>query len=134
MTKKAGFKNQAELRHIGGKHFQLLKPLTFYSVKYGREFTAPAGMLTDLASIPALAQSFCQVLGNNLRSAILHDFHCTEVGKRANNVNQKQTDDIFREGLAVDNVRTSKARLMFGMVTAFQRTKYLFRKEKYNEK
>lgn len=133
MTKKAGFKNQAEIRHIGGKHFQLLKPLKFYSVRYEREFEAPADILTDFASIPWFAQSFCQVLGNNLRSAILHDFNCTPEGKKANNVNQKQADDLFREGLAVDQVRWGKARVMYTGVTGFQRIKYLFKREKYNE-
>ena len=133
IVKKAGFQNQVLLLHIGGKNFQLIADLVFYSAKHKKTYTAPAGIYTDLASIPAFAQSFCQVLGNNIRSAILHDFHCTEEGKAANGVDQKLTDDLFREGLSVDNVRTSKARLMFGMVTAFQRTKYLFKKEKYDE-
>lgn len=128
---KAGFKNWADLRHIGGSNFLLLADLVFYSAKYGREFVAPEGTPTDLASIPAFAQSFIQVLGNNLRSAILHDFHCTEEGKKANGVSQKITDDLFREGLSVDNVRWSKARVMYSGVTAFQRIKYLFKKEKY---
>lgn len=127
LDKHSGFKNQAELRHIGGKYFELLADLTFYSEKYHREFTAPAGIITDLASIPAFAQSFCQVLGNNLRSAILHDFHCTKAGKIANKVSQYDTDAIFNEGLCVDEVRWSKSRLMFGMVSGFQRTKYFFK-------
>lgn len=124
MKRKAGFRNQAELRHIGGKNFMLLKNLVFYSEEYGREFSAPAGIITDLASIPWIAQSFCQVLGNNIRSAILHDFHCREEGKRANGVSQLMADRLFREGLAVDNVRWSKARIMFAGVALYQRTVY----------
>lgn len=131
---KVGFKDFAELRHIGGSNFELLKDLVFYSAKYEREFIAPKGIITDLASIPAFAQSFCQVLGNNIRSAILHDFHCTDEGKEANKVNQKQTDALFKEGLSIDNVRTSKARVMFAGVSLFQRIKYRFKRGvKYDE-
>ena len=74
---KAGFKNKAKLTHMGGKMFRLDEDLVFYSRKYKRRFVTPAGTLTDLASIPWLFQSFCQVLGNNIRSAIQHDFHTT---------------------------------------------------------
>lgn len=133
-TEKAGFKNFAELRHIGGSDFELMSDLVFYSAKYEREFIAPRGTVTDLASIPWFAQSFCQVLGNNIRSAILHDFNCRPEGKAANKVNQKQTDSIFQEGLSVDSVRTSKARMMFAMVSLFQRLKYRFKRGgKYDE-
>lgn len=132
-ARKTCFKNKAVLTHLGGKYFELMEDLVFYSARHGREFIAPAGMVTDFASIPWFAQSFCQVLGNNIRSAILHDFHCTDEGKKANGVNQKQADQLFQEGLAVDEVRWSQARVMYGFVTAYQKTKYLFKKEKYNE-
>lgn len=128
MKKKAGFKNRVELRHVGGKNFKLLNDLVFYSEVYQREFTAPAGILTDLASIPAIGQSFCQVLGNNIRSAVLHDFHTRPSGKKANKVSQYDADRIFKEGLSVDQVRWSKSRMMFGMVTSYQRTKYFFKR------
>ena len=132
---RAGFRNKAKLEHIGGSQFILLADLAFYSVKYKRRFVAPAGIVTDLASIPWFAQSFCQVLGNNIRSAILHDFHCTDEGKEANDVTQKIADDLFREGLSVDNVRSSKARVMFSGVTLFQRIKYKFKRGvSYDEK
>jgi hypothetical protein len=131
---KAGFKNKAKLTHMGGKMFRLDEDLVFYSRKYKRRFVTPAGTLTDLASIPWLFQSFCQVLGNNIRSAIQHDFHTTDEGKKANQVNQKMADNLFSEGMAVDQVRWSKARIMTGGVKGFQRIKFLFRKEKYNAK
>lgn len=130
--KKAGFKNKALLTHMGGSTFRLEHDLIFYSAKMKKNYVAPSGMLTDFASIPWFAQSFCQVLGNNIRSAILHDFHCRKEGKKANKVNQKQADLLFSEGLSVDQVRWGKARAMFVCVTGFQRVKYLFKKEKYN--
>jgi hypothetical protein len=129
----SGFKNLAELTHIGGKHFRLREPLVFWSDKHQREFVAPAGIITDLASIPWWAQSFCQVLGNNIRSAILHDFNCTEEGKRVNNVSQQLADDLFREGLEVDNERWSKAVVMHRAVTGFQKLKHLFSPVKYHQ-
>lgn len=126
--RKAGFLNRADIRHMGGSNFIVLTDLVFYSAKHKREFTVPAGTPTDLASIPWWAQSFCQVLGNNIRSAILHDFHCTPEGKEANDVSQEETDDLFGEGLAVDEVRWSKARMMHRGVSFFQRVKYLFKR------
>ena len=131
-TKKAGFKNKAQLTHMGGKWFRLDRDLTFYSAEMERTFITPKGTRTDFASIPAPLQSFVQVLGNNIRSCIMHDFHCTPEGKKANKVNQKQTDDLLREGLALDHVRWSKARVMTAGVRGFQRLKYLFKREKYN--
>ena len=130
---KAGFRNKLQVTHMGGKMFRLDRDLKFYSEIYDREFIAPKGMHTDFASIPWLAQSFCQVLGNNIRSAVLHDFHCTEEGKKANKVSQKDADILFKEGLSVDQVRWSKARIMHRGVRGFQRLKYLFKKERYDE-
>lgn len=129
---KAGFENKARLEHLGGKHFVLLRDLHFWSAVHNRRFTAPKGMETDLASIPWWAQSFVQVLGNNLRSAVLHDYHCTPEGKLANQVSQQMADELFREGLAVDQERWGKARVMYRAVTSFQRVKYLFSKDKYD--
>jgi hypothetical protein len=128
----AGFQNKLKIKHLGGKNFELLARLTFYSEEYERTFITPKGFITDFASIPWFAQSFCQVLGNNIRSAVLHDWHCTPDGKTCNNVSQKDADAIFREGLRVDNVRASKVVLMSSGVGLFQRIKYLFKKEKYN--
>lgn len=126
--RKSGFQQKAELRHEGGKTFTLLNTLVFYSAHYQREFRVPRGMQTDLASIPSFAQSFCQVLGNNIRSAILHDFNCLPEGKTQNQVSQKMADKLFHEGMSIDHVRWSKARLMYRMVTLYQRTKYLFKR------
>tara|TARA_R110000851_G_scaffold133381_3_gene268205 strand:- start:9824 stop:10222 length:399 start_codon:yes stop_codon:yes gene_type:complete len=129
--RKAGFKNRAQTTHMGGKTFRLDQDLVFYSARYHQEFTAPAGMLTDFASIPQFLQGLVSVLGNNIRSAILHDFHTTPKGKKANKVTQKEADMLFSEGLSVDQVRWSKARVMYGGVTIFQRVKYMFKREKY---
>lgn len=126
--KKAGFQNHLEIKHIGGINFQLLTTLVFYSERYDHYFEAPAGITTDFASIPRPLQSIVQVLGNNIRSAVLHDFHCTEEGKAANYVSQEMADNLFKEGLSVDNVRTSKARVMFAGVAIFQRAKYFFKR------
>lgn len=130
---KVGFKNLPTITHLGGKDFRLENSLHFYSGIYKREFIAPAGTITDFASIPQIAQSFVGVLGNNIRSAILHDFHCRPEGKKASGLSQKDADKLFQEGLAVDEVRWSKARVMFYGVTMFQRVKYIFKKEGYSE-
>jgi len=119
-----GFKQLADLRHLGGNEFMLLNDLYFYSEKYERIFMVPRETITDLASIPWWAQSFCQVLGNNIRSAILHDYNCRDEGKKLNRVSQKTADDLFHEGMSLDHVRWSKARVMYRMVTIYQRAKF----------
>jgi len=125
---KAGFKNLLVLKHLGGKTFRVTQDLVFYSAKYDREFVAPAGMETDLASIPSIAQSFCNVLGRNIRSAVLHDWNCTPEGKKANKVTQRVTDNLFLEGMKLDEVRFGKARIMYAGVRGFQRIKYAFKR------
>ena len=129
---KPGFQNTAILEHLGDKRFLLLESLVYYSVKYKRQFITPAGTITDFASIPWFLQSAVQVLGNNIRSAIQHDYHCTDEGKRANKVTQKIADDLFNEGMNLDQVRWSKAVVMGAGVGMFQRLKYLFKKDRYN--
>ncbi|MEL6265014.1 MAG: DUF1353 domain-containing protein [Pseudomonadota bacterium] len=39
-----------------------------------RELEVPAGMLTDLASVPAIARTFVGRVGRHLEAAIVHDF------------------------------------------------------------
>lgn len=125
---RARFLNTAKVEHLGGKYFLLLEDLVFWSAEQHRYYVTPVGTVTDFASIPWFLQSFVQVLGNNIRSAIMHDFHCRPEGKRANNVTQKIADDLFDEGMAVDQVRWSKARVMGTGVGLFQRLKYLFKR------
>ena len=125
---KTKFKNKASITHIGGKLFRLNEPLTIYSNALGIEVTAPKGFVTDFASIPWFAQSFVQVLGNNIRSAIIHDWLCTEKGKAKTKLTQKQADALFLEGLKIDEVRWGKARIMAAGVRGFQRIKYAFKR------
>ena len=125
---KTKFKNKASVTHIGKKLFRLNEPLTIYSSALGMEVTAPKGFLTDFASIPWFAQSFVQVLGNNIRSAIIHDWLCTNKGKEKTKLTQKQADALFLEGLKIDEVRWGKARIMAAGVRGFQRTKYFFKR------
>lgn len=127
---KTKFKNKASVTHIGKKLFRLNEPLTIYSNALGIEVTAPKGFLTDFASIPWFAQSFVQVLGNNIRSAIIHDWLCTNKGKEKTKLTQKQADALFLEGLKIDEVRWGKARIMAAGVRGFQRTKYFFKRGK----
>ncbi len=128
MKRKTKFQNRASVTHIGGKFFKLNEKLTLYSAQLGMEVSAPSGFVTDFASIPAFAQSFVQVLGNNIRSAIIHDYLCTKAGKDKTKLTQKQADKLFLEGLKIDEVRWGKARVMACGVRGFQRMKYLFKR------
>lgn len=116
---------------MGGNLFKLNEKLTIYSAELGMEVSAPVGTVTDFSSIPGFLQSFINVLGNNIRSAIIHDYLCTQAGKDKTNLTQKQADRLFLEGLKIDEVRWGKARVMAAGVRGFQRIKYLFKKESY---
>lgn len=56
----------------GGKRFRLLTPIEFTGAS-GTVFVVPVGYVTDLASIPRLAQLIIPKLGKWNRAAVLHD-------------------------------------------------------------
>ena len=125
---KTKFKSRASITHIGGKMFKLNEPLTLCSKELNMEITAPKGFVTDFASIPRPLQGLIGVLGNNIRSSIIHDYLCLPAGKKKYGLTQKQADKLFLEGLRIDEVRFSKARVMYAGVRVFQRIKYAFKR------
>ena len=82
--------------HVPGE-WLLLSPLKYQSG--ATVITAPAGFVTDLASIPALFRPLLNSNGRSRRSAVLHDWlYCTKEGARAD------ADSLFLEALKADGV------------------------------
>ena len=82
--------------HVPGE-WLLLSPLKYQSG--ATVITAPAGFVTDLASIPALFRPLLNSNGSSRRSAVLHDWlYCIKEGARAD------ADSLFLEALKADGV------------------------------
>jgi hypothetical protein len=66
-----------QLEGHGGEWFCLLEDLTYID-EDGRSYTAPAGTLTDFASVPRPAWWIFPKNGKHSKAAVIHDRLCTE--------------------------------------------------------
>jgi hypothetical protein len=57
-----------------GEHFMLIRPLVVWFGEGADSLVVPAGFVSDLASIPRVAQSLIPKLGPYNRAAIVHDY------------------------------------------------------------
>jgi hypothetical protein len=64
-----------ELAGHKGRWFCLLEPLTFVDDD-GKRYSAPAGTLTDFASIPRWIWSLLPSYGKHTKAAVIHDAFC----------------------------------------------------------
>lgn len=90
----AAFWDSLELRVVPGG-YELLKPFSYHSNLARRPFTAPAGFITDLASIPRLARWAFTGHGKSREPAVIHDWLYVQRHDRA------EADKVFREALQV---------------------------------
>ena len=76
--------------------WRLTRPLTYSSVRYGQAIEAPAGFITDYASVPRLPVVFAMTGDRGHKAAVIHDWlyrHGAPHWSRA------QADQIFRDAL-----------------------------------
>lgn len=66
-----------ELAGHNGRWFCLMSALVFIDVD-GTRHTAPAGTLTDFASVPQWLWSLVPNLGRQNRASVVHDYYCKE--------------------------------------------------------
>jgi len=59
--------------HIEGKWWRLREPLGFYSRRYNLTICAPAGFVTDFASVPRLPLAYLFAGGTGHWEAVIHD-------------------------------------------------------------
>lgn len=115
----AHFTGPLDCRQISGSVWYLLAPLSFVR-ESGETITAPAGFLTDFASVPEWAWSLgFPPSGEYDAAAVIHDYlytvHC--VGPVA--ISKDDADEIFYEAMLALGVSRWRAYVMFKAVQWF---------------
>lgn len=106
------------------KRWVVVNEITFEigEVGSGIAITAPAGQLTDLASIPRILHPWSSPFGSWTAAAVLHDrvysTHCFVNGERVP-ADRKSCDDMFLEAMLVAGVRKTRAYTMYFAVRIF---------------
>jgi hypothetical protein len=99
-----------------GRYMALLKPLTFHQARDAQIWVAPAGTLTDGASIPSI---FWAVIGGPFEgeyrdAAVNHDYACCVMQRP-----WQQVHRMFYDGMRARNVEPWRAKLMYFAVYFF---------------
>jgi hypothetical protein len=101
-----------------------------YKVKYrldgeseDRFVTAPQGMLTDLASVPAIGRGIVGKVGPHLEASIVHDFLYIAwqdiEGRGARTEDRKFADKLMRAAMAAAEVNVFKRGIIYAAVRSF---------------
>lgn len=101
----------------GNGIYQLVAPFAYRSDIVESFIMAPAGFVTDLASVPRLPLTWWLAGGTNQRGAVLHDWLYSPMCKDA--VTRKQADDILYEAGLLSSMPSWRAWLMWSAVRAF---------------
>ncbi len=103
--------DQPTLTVLDTLRWRLVAPLVYQ----GRDetFTVPAGMSTDLASVPACLTWIAPRYGTYTRAAILHDWLC-----ETKPVSRRDADGIFRRVMEEMGVSAPRRWLMWAAVRA----------------
>ncbi|MDR7420027.1 MAG: DUF1353 domain-containing protein [Armatimonadota bacterium] len=93
---------------LDGRRWTLIEPYVW------REFTVPAGFVTDFASTPRLIWAWLPPTGKYMGAAVVHDYlyvvdRCTRA----------EADAVFLEAMADAGVNVVRRRLMYLAVRAF---------------
>lgn len=87
--------------------------------------TVPNGMLTDLASIPQVAQAAISKLGPHIEAAVVHDYLCTREGDFEDadgtrlHVSSSVAADIFHAAMIAGRTDPEQAAIMCFAVKTF---------------
>ena len=106
---KPEFLTDLDMRAVHGG-YMLIAPLKYYSVVLGETVEAPAGFITDLASIPRVARILITGHGKDRWGAVIHDYLYHTRHRR--NV----ADRVFLEALEASGVNWIKRRTMYRAV------------------
>lgn len=115
---KGKFSTPLDLRATNPGEWQLLSPLV-YTSNAGDIYIVPAGMITDLASIPKLLRPAIDRNGLSRPAAVLHDYLYL-IGS----LSRKQADKLFLEALLSCGVSSFVAKGMYWSVRAFGGGRY----------
>lgn len=93
-----------ELEGRNGEWYCLLEPLR-YRDDDGREYVAPAGVLTNFASVPRPLWSMFPRIGKHSRAAVIHDHLCDIRGGQWH-LPSPEVHAVFYRALRACRVRT----------------------------
>lgn len=113
----AGFLDELWLRHDGAADRWTVARELRYVSKAGKTYTVPAGLETDLASVPKFLWSVVPPHGRHLPATILHDWLY-----ETKSVPREKADKLFKEGMEI--LGEKKANMMYLAVRAFGRKVY----------
>lgn len=105
-----GFRSPPILTVAGCGRWALVRPLV-YVARDGEALRVPAGFITDLASIPRLAQPIVPVNGCHRAAAILHDYLFVVQDRP-----RQAVDALFLEAMALSGVRWTQRHAMHAAV------------------
>lgn len=112
------FSTPLDLRATNPGEWQVISPLV-YTSDDGDIYIVPAGMITDLASIPKLLRPAIDRNGLSRPAAVLHDYLYL-IGS----LSRKQADELFLEALLSCGVSSFVAKGMYWSVRAFGGGRY----------
>ena len=126
---KARFLDALVIEDLGDGMFMLTEPLRFYSAKLSQIVVAPAGLVTDLASIPPYVPGWLvPKLGDWDYPACIHDAaYMNQLQDAIGNpliVGKDTADSLFREGLEARGVGRVRRTLMWLAVHFFGRGQF----------
>jgi hypothetical protein len=85
--------------------------------------TVPAGLITDLASVPRIARSVIDRVGPHLEAAIVHDYLYVAwqdiPGRDARDQDRYFADQLFLAGMVAAGVSWTKRNLIYRAVRTF---------------
>lgn len=100
--------------------YTLLSDLVYESEKYGT-IIAPAGLVTDFASIPRIAYTWMDPESPVIRyPSVIHDGLYNAGGKLiATTLTREQCDDVLREAMIACGARYTQAAVVYRAVRMF---------------
>lgn len=121
----AKFLTPLRMEDIDGRNFKVLEPLVYLSAQHNGIFIVPAGVITDLASIPRGLWNLFPKSGRYNRAAVLHDAAYSHEVRTPQDITVHFTkalaDQVFLEAMRADGVGRVRARLMYWAVRIFGR-------------
>lgn len=103
------FTTDLVVRELGVNHWRVVEDLNYEGAR--ETLTVRKGVETDFASVPRLLRWFIPKYGKYNKSAVLHDFLCTEA--KAGRFDRVDADGIFRRSMRELGVGYVRRRLMW---------------------
>ncbi len=117
--------DEAATEEFGKKMYRVLQPFRFYIGNPADEkwVYVPEGFLTDLASVPKIAEKFFPHDGPYAKAAIVHDILCEQatifVRGEPIYVTYDQAHDIFKEAMKVLQVKVLTREIIYWSVKVY---------------